>query len=67
MPAKRIDQFDDRRRSILGQLHRQHIPKFDSVKLVHERTLAHWYDIDGCRYEVDKKCTVSLQRRVWRM
>jgi hypothetical protein len=46
MPAKRIDQFDDGRRSILGQMPRQHAPKLYSVKLDHERTIAHWYDID---------------------
>jgi len=44
MPAKRIDQFDNGRRSILGQLHRQHVPKLDSMKLAHERTLARRYD-----------------------
>jgi hypothetical protein len=32
MPAKRVDEFDDGRRSILGQMHRQHVPKLDSAK-----------------------------------
>jgi len=45
MPAKHIDQFGDCRRPMLEQMERQYVPKLNSVKLVHERTVAHRYDI----------------------
>jgi hypothetical protein len=46
MPTKHIDQFRDARRPMLEQMQRQHIPKLNSAKLVHERTAAQGYDID---------------------
>lgn len=50
--AKGIDQLGDGRRSMVSQLHGEHVPQFDSaeVVLIHRGTIARRYDTDGsCR------------------
>ena len=52
MIAKGIDQLGDGRRSMVSQVHGEHVPQFDSaeVVLIHRGTIARRYDTDGsCR------------------